>query len=778
MAEPIQSAEPDTVTLSFTGDFTLGTDEKYGLSGSFIEMHEKAGKDYFLENMRGVFAGDDYTVVNLEGPLTTSNAKADKEFAFRGKPEFAKILTSGYVEAVNLSNNHTYDYGTGGLNDTIKALDSEGIDYYGDGRRIVKDVKGIKVGLAGYKFPSDSASFRKTMKADLDYFKSQNVDVKIATFHWGIERNYTPEGYQQSIARYAIDNGADLIVGHHPHVLQTIEVYKDKPIVYSLGNFCFGGNRYPSDKDTMVFQMVIDKSSNDLSASYRIVPCQLSSVTSRNDFSPIPVTGERAEQIKEKLLRISSGYNATGFINENFKVFDDGTYVAPASKAAPAPTATPSPTPTPSPSPTPTPTPDPADYIFPEAASLPFNLIDNVSDVDSAVQAVSQELGTIGNEKAVPANADLLTLFAEAAVSNAATKIVQGESAIIDNSLADLAILASRGTLKAEAALILGGVPMHREIRREARIVLPDATKLEITIKPSAADLMLDKIRVEAPFASAVISSELIKSATADGSDYVVTISQGDPVAISSNKEIAGTLGLSVKTESKAFKDETGKTYAAKRNPARDSYEFTASAWNNKADFAKADIPLSFTDIANLSEGLKLSVEDLASSGLINGISDTEFGPDQPVTRAQLAQLLMSALGRVGQGADGGFTDIPADSWAKQAADSAKSLGVISGFEDGTFRPDDAVTREQAFAIAARILSKELKYRDVSSADTVLAEFGDAASISSHAKDDIAKAFKAGLFNRSATGLLNPQAAISRAEAAVLLRQLFSKLWI
>jgi hypothetical protein len=137
----------------------------------------------------------------------------------------------------------------------------------------------------------------------------------------------------------------------------------------------------------------------------------------------------------------------------------------------------------------------------------------------------------------------------------------------------------------------------------------------------------------------------------------------------------------------------------------------------------------------------------------------------------------MPALGRLELGEDGGFTDVPGGSWMKQATDSAKSFGIISGFDDGTFKPNDALTKEQALAIAARTLSIEMKYRDVSP-DSTLSAFSDASSISSSMRADVAKAYKAGLFLKSATGRINPQANITRAEAAVMLRQLFSNLWL
>ena len=138
------------VTISAAGDCTLGTDENFDYSTSLPAMYEEAGNPgYFFQNVRDIFSADDLTIVNLEGPLTTSEERADKQFSFKGDPLYTQILTSGSVEACNLANNHSKDYGTQGYEDTIANVEAAGILTFGYERTAIYESNGIKVGLAG-----------------------------------------------------------------------------------------------------------------------------------------------------------------------------------------------------------------------------------------------------------------------------------------------------------------------------------------------------------------------------------------------------------------------------------------------------------------------------------------------------------------------------------------------------------------------------------------------------------------------------------------------------
>ncbi|OQP04292.1 capsular biosynthesis protein [Geobacillus sp. 46C-IIa] len=296
------------ITVSAAGDVTLGRDENYGYAYSFDDEAKRHGLRYFTKYIKPIFENDDFTTVNLETTLTTATRKASKTFRFRGHPSYAKILTYGGIDAVNLANNHTYDYLQKGYQDTIANLKKEKIGYFGRTLRLMKTVKGIQIGALGYEGWSNTSTLRKQIAGDIRTLRNQGADLILVHFHWGIERSYVPNGTQKALGRFAIDSGADLVVGHHPHVVQGIEEYKGKFIVYSLGNFMFGGNKNPSDKDTFVFQQVFSFQNGKRTAKkeIRVIPFRISSVTTRNNYQPVPLTGKEATRVKNKIISLSA----------------------------------------------------------------------------------------------------------------------------------------------------------------------------------------------------------------------------------------------------------------------------------------------------------------------------------------------------------------------------------------------------------------------------------------------------------------------------------------
>ena len=311
VSEPLELPMPDpeiSIKISVVGDCTLGTDENFNYARSLNAYYEKNGPEYFLKNVKNIFASDDLTIANLEGTFTDLKTRADKTYAFKGPAEFVKILTSSSVEAVTLANNHSRDYGAQSLTDTRNTLDSAGVIHFGYDVTKVVDVKGVKVGLVGIYELIDHTGRAEQVKNNIAKVKSEGAEIVIVIFHWGIERDAAPNSLQTMLGRLAIDEGADLVCGHHPHVLQGIETYKGKNIVYSLGNFCFGGNSNPSDKDTMIFQQTFTITKDGVKDDNvtNIIPCSLSSEKNRNNYQPTPATGSEAERIVKKIEERSS----------------------------------------------------------------------------------------------------------------------------------------------------------------------------------------------------------------------------------------------------------------------------------------------------------------------------------------------------------------------------------------------------------------------------------------------------------------------------------------
>lgn len=307
-------------TISAVGDCTFGTDENFAYEGSMPAKYDEVGDfNYFFENVKSVFEEDDLTIVNFEGTLTDSTTREDKQFAFKADKSYAEILTDGFVEAANLANNHSKDYGEQSYNDTMDALDEAGITNFGYDRVAIKKVKGIKVGLVGTYVLADGLGVKDSMEKNIQDLKDEGAQVIIASFHWGEEKAEYPNDVQVKLAHAAIDAGADLVLGHHPHVLQGIEQYKGKNIVYSLGNFCFGGNMYPSDMDTMIFQQTFTLKGGKLQEDNvtNIIPCSISSVEDYNNYQPTPAAGEKETEILNKITQRSQGLS-----NENTEESD------------------------------------------------------------------------------------------------------------------------------------------------------------------------------------------------------------------------------------------------------------------------------------------------------------------------------------------------------------------------------------------------------------------------------------------------------------------------
>ena len=303
-------SSPVSLTLSVVGDCTLGTDETFDYDTSLNAYYENYGADYFLQNVKDIFSADDLTIANFEGTLTDSDEREDKTFAFKAPASYASILTGGSVEAVNTANNHSHDYGDQSFDDTLAALDDAGIVHFGYDETAVMDVKGIKVGLVGIYELYDHLEREQQLKDNIAKVKADGAQLIVVIFHWGNETETVPDSNQTTLGRIAIDEGADLVCGHHPHVLQGIETYKGRNIVYSLGNFCFGGNSSPSDMDTMIYQQTFTIDADEVKKDNvtNIIPCSISSAAydGYNNYQPTPAEGDEATRILGKINERSS----------------------------------------------------------------------------------------------------------------------------------------------------------------------------------------------------------------------------------------------------------------------------------------------------------------------------------------------------------------------------------------------------------------------------------------------------------------------------------------
>lgn len=293
--------QPIVYTLSFAGDCTFGNRKERYDADTFISI---VGEDYAypFADVAAYFQNDDCTFINLEGPLTDGGSPADKKFVFKGPTTYVNIMTEGSVEFANVANNHAYDYGSSGYRDTLAVLDQAGIFYADSGDTCVFTTpSGLTVGVYAHLYPQSSSGMAQKIAS----LREQGAEIIIASLHWGQEYYYNPNGTQVSIAHDVIDAGADIVYGHHPHVLQKIEEYNGGIIYYSLGNFSFGGNTNPIDKDSAIIQQQIIREPDGTVhlGEVTAIPVFITGINPGNDFQPVPMEAgtEEYDRVMTKL---------------------------------------------------------------------------------------------------------------------------------------------------------------------------------------------------------------------------------------------------------------------------------------------------------------------------------------------------------------------------------------------------------------------------------------------------------------------------------------------
>ncbi|UOO92686.1 MULTISPECIES: CapA family protein [Vitreoscilla] len=298
--------EKTQITITAVGDMTLGSHLGQDNTALLPHYWQQYGSSYFLENVADVLAHDDLSIANLEGPLTEANVPTPKQFAFKGKPALVQILEHGSIEAVNVANNHSHDYGQQGLDDTLATLKHSGIQAFGYEHYQIYEIKGKRIAMAGAK-GWDVQEGKKSVDRALAFFKQEKIDYYIMSFHWGNEREYQQNATQQALGRYAIDQGFHAVLGHHPHVVQGVEQYKQGVIVYSLANFVFGGNRNPSDKDSLMVQLQLEFNGNQLVATEVLpLPLAVSDTNKTHNYQPVWADDVTQKRIVAKMQPYSN----------------------------------------------------------------------------------------------------------------------------------------------------------------------------------------------------------------------------------------------------------------------------------------------------------------------------------------------------------------------------------------------------------------------------------------------------------------------------------------
>lgn len=235
----------ETLTLSFIGDCSIGEKpESMGKSGSYTATVDEKGFAWPFSQVYEILSADDFTFANCEVNFTKRTAHLDKKTNLKAAPAYAQVFLSSGVDAVNTANNHAMDFYDAGYIDTLAALDTYAIPHFGTlypGTKRAQDhlgiytVKGVTIGAVGFSYPQDSDL--KKIGERIEALRNSGCQLVIVSLHWGREVQTTPQSWQFTYAKKLIDAGADVIWGHHPHILQQVLFYQGKPIFFSTGNF-------------------------------------------------------------------------------------------------------------------------------------------------------------------------------------------------------------------------------------------------------------------------------------------------------------------------------------------------------------------------------------------------------------------------------------------------------------------------------------------------------------------------------------------------------------
>ncbi len=312
----VRTGQGVQLKISAVGDITLGGDPERGTLAQFkkyLDLYEKQYGDRYgtmLKKAAVYFSQDDLTFGNLETCLTKAGGRHEGTYCYKGDPSYAQVLSSSSVEAMNLANNHTTGFGSAGLRSTKSALTKVGVAANGFGYNDAKIlmINGLRVGLLGYQTGPRTAN-ANTIKTGVKKMRDK-CDVLILSLHFGDTKEYTYKvtNAMKVYAHTAINYGADLVVGHHPHVISGMESYKGKNIVYGLGTFLAGGPNPLRPRRTFIFQETLEVHPGFVeSKDAKVIPFWITSSDKTNDRIPQPAPGAEADKIIAHIEKYSVG---------------------------------------------------------------------------------------------------------------------------------------------------------------------------------------------------------------------------------------------------------------------------------------------------------------------------------------------------------------------------------------------------------------------------------------------------------------------------------------
>ncbi len=306
---PAAALAERTLTLTFVGDCTIGGEERVRYEDySFDAYLARYGYDYLFKGVQSVIGSDDLTIANLEGVFKESESdKVTKTYNFRGPKHFVNVLTSSSIEAVSIANNHSLDYGPYGQKQTILTLDTAGVPWFGTNNAIhrtwIYENGNVRIGFFAAEPSHWFYNNRELIISQMNGLKDAGCQVIVAIMHGGQEYSPRRVESQEKFAQRIIEYGADIVVGHHPHVLQGIDVVNGRTICYSLGNFVFGGNAKIRAPYTAIFQFTLhfEDDGKYLGHQLNIIPALPSGERDYNNYQPVLATGKDAQAVMDQI---------------------------------------------------------------------------------------------------------------------------------------------------------------------------------------------------------------------------------------------------------------------------------------------------------------------------------------------------------------------------------------------------------------------------------------------------------------------------------------------
>ena len=441
--------------------------------------------------------------------------------------------------------------------------------------------------------------------------------------------------------------------------------------------------------------------------------------------------------------------------------------------------------------------------------TLPAEWLDDVTDTDSAVEAVQNLVNKMTDEqKASPVCTDLAALYAETATAKAANNAIGGNDILVDAAaVAELGNMASQTSAAVEAALESGGVTTARYLSNSVTLVT-DETDITVRINPDILTTKADKVRVETPtyaltFKLSDLAPDLTQPLTftakgaatgSTASSTVVSSFSGSEFTTISMSILANTAVPVVEIDMPGGKTTNSITVSLPSDGGDTTYRTvatsdgtaTASKYNPATTMMDGKVNTSgtytvksnekdFTDIADKSAEMQKAIRYLASKGIINGTTPTTFSPDGSINRAEIATLLVKALGKLDSTATASFSDVTKSNWFYTAAASSQRHKLINGYEDNTFRGTTNINKVQIVAVSSRVLTSEMNYKTPSNPSSYLGKYSD--SIATWAQSEVALATKENLVVYRTDGTFSGDKAMTRGDAAIIIYRLFQRIW-